>query len=374
MIQIFDKKKCCGCLACVQKCPQQCISVYEDKEGFLYPKVELDKCINCHLCEKVCPYVTQNEAHKPLICYAAKNLSELIRRESSSGGVFTPVAEYVIAKGGVVFGARFNQNWQVQHSYTENRDGIEPFRGSKYVQSYIGETFKQTESFLKKGRIVLFSGTPCQILGLKNFLRKEYENLITLEIVCHGVPSPKIWKEYFKSLELSNIGTVSHKDKLSGWKGYSFSVKDISNKILFVEKAYENKYLIAFSRNLILRPSCFMCPAKSGKSRADITLADYWGIEKFYPQMDDDIGTSFVCCNSQKGLNIIDNLKQEFQLVTANYQNSIIYNSCIEKSTDEPKDRKLFWDSYNEIGITVVNSLKNKKQNILKRIIKRLIK
>ena len=370
MIQILDKHNCCGCNACVQKCPKQCISMHEDEEGLLYPIVDFAKCIDCHLCEKICPCLNQEESQEPLSCYAAKNTDEEIRKQSSSGGIFTAIAERVIAEGGVVFGACFDNNWQVFHTCVETKQGLATFRGSKYVQSQIGETFKQTESFLKEGRKILFSGTPCQISGLNHYLRKKYNNLLTIEVVCHGVPSPKIWREYLESLNLMNIGHISHKDKSTGWRGYSFTIKNIANKVIFTERAGDNKYLMAFVRNLTLRPSCFSCPAKAGKSRADITLADYWGIEHFVPEMDDNEGSSVICCNTQKGEAFIKHLN--IQMEQVDYQKSIYYNSCIFKSSNEPVERQQFWSGYKCQGIKALLSLKSKKQNILKRVIKRL--
>lgn len=372
MIQILDKHNCCGCNSCVQKCPKHCISMYEDEEGFLYPQVDLDRCIDCHLCEKVCPCLSQEESKEPLTCYAAKNLDEEIRRQSSSGGIFTAIAEEVITEGGVVFGARFDNNWQVVHACAETKNELVAFRGSKYVQSQIGETFKQVEALLKEKRKVLFSGTPCQISGLKHFLRNDYDNLLTIEVVCHGVPSPKIWREYLEVLKFSNIGFISHKDKSTGWRGYSFTIKDIEGKILFTERASNNKYLMAFVSNITLRPSCFSCPAKAGKSKADITLADYWGIENLVPQMDDNKGTSFICVNTEKGKASM--VQFDFQMQPADYFKSVPYNICIIKSSTEPSERQLFWDEYRKQGISALLSLKLKKQNIIKRIIKRIIR
>lgn len=370
MIEIKEKKNCCGCRACATVCVKHCISMQADEEGFLYPIVDKDACSNCDLCEKVCPVINQSESRKPLKVYAAKNKNEEIRRQSSSGGIFTLLAEKVIEEGGVVFGARFDDNWDVIHSWTDTIEGIAAFRGSKYVQSTIGDTYREAKDFLKQGRNVLFSGTPCQIAGLKKYIRKDYDNLLTVDVVCHGVPSPKIWKEYLESLQLSNIGAISHKDKSTGWRGYSFSVKDTYGKIVYTEKACDNKYLSAFVRNYILRPSCFSCPAKAGKSLADITLADYWGIEHFVPQLDDNKGTSFVCSNTQKGVMIVDSLN--LISVVADYQKSLPYNSCIVQSTNEPKLRKNFWVNYKKEGINVLSKIF--KANILKRILKRLLR
>lgn len=168
MISIKDKQDCCGCAACVQRCPKQCITLHEDNEGFLYPQVDESLCIDCGLCEKVCPVINQADERTPLGVYAVKNPNESVRMQSSSGGVFTMLAEHIIDEGGVVFGACFDECWEVVHSYAETKEALAKFRGSKYVQSKIGSTYQQAEGFLKSGRKVLFSGTPCQIAGLKN--------------------------------------------------------------------------------------------------------------------------------------------------------------------------------------------------------------
>ena len=198
MFQLTDKQDCCGCHACASVCARHSITMQEDNEGFLYPVVDASTCIDCGLCEKVCPVINQDEPRKPLKVYAAKNRNEEIRRQSSSGGIFTPLAESVIREGGVAFGAKFDKDWNVVHAWTDTIEGIADFRGSKYVQSIIGDTYREAREFLKQGRKVLFSGTPCQIAGLRKFLRKEYENLLTVDVVCHGVPSPLVWREYLK--------------------------------------------------------------------------------------------------------------------------------------------------------------------------------
>ena len=242
MIQIKEKYECCGCGACVQRCPKHCIEFIKDKEGFLYPKVDETTCINCGLCEKVCPVINQHSIRKPLDIYAASNTNEVIKAESSSGGIFTILAETIINEGGVVFGARFNEQYEVVHDFTDNISGLAAFRGSKYVQSKIGNSFSEAETFLKQNRKVLFSGTPCQITGLKKFLRKEYSNLVTVDFVCHGVPSPEVWRNYLSSIirpkgvdgknsvplslnDMPSIESISFRDKRNGWKKFGFSVR-----------------------------------------------------------------------------------------------------------------------------------------------------
>ena len=369
MIEIVDKHNCCGCSACVQVCPKRCISFNEDEEGFRYPLADKELCIDCHLCETVCPCLNQNETRKPLIVYAAINPDEEIRKKSSSGGVFSMIAEVVIGEGGVVFGARFDDHWEVVHDYTETKDGLVAVRGSKYVQSRIGDSYIKTRDFLKLDRQVLFSGTSCQIAGLKQFLRKDYDNLITVEVVCHGVPSPKIWRDYISSISATlDFSHISMKDKSRSWRRYNINIRGI--KDIVNERASQNKYMLAFKNNLSIRQSCFNCPAKAGKSNSDITLADYWGIEHIDPNMDDDMGTSFVCVNTEKGLDMMQVISVRKD--QTDYDASVVYNSCMITSTTESIQRDAFWKSYHENGILSLQSLKPVSNNFLVRIIKRL--
>ena len=197
MIAIKDKKNCCGCSACVQRCPKHCISLHEDDEGFLYPLVNEATCIDCGLCEKVCPILNPQEKIHPQEVLAVKNTNDEERMNSSSGGVFLPLAREVIKQGGVVFGAVYDEQWEVHHVYAERIEDVYPMMGSKYLQSRIENTYKEAETFLKQGREVLFVGSPCQIAGLRTFLRnKEYPNLLAVDFLCHGVPSPGVWRRY----------------------------------------------------------------------------------------------------------------------------------------------------------------------------------
>lgn len=198
MIFIQDKKECCGCSACASVCPKNCITMSEDSEGFLYPHVDESVCIDCHLCERVCPMINHGKDREPLAVYAAKNSNETIRMQSSSGGIFTLLAERVIDEGGVVFGASFNDRWEVVHDHVETKEELAKFRGSKYVQSKIGDNYRKVKLFLSEGRNVLFSGTPCQISGLKKYLRKDYDNLLAVDFICHGVPSPGVFRTYLQ--------------------------------------------------------------------------------------------------------------------------------------------------------------------------------
>lgn len=323
MITITDKSQCCGCSACAQRCPRQCISMQMDNEGFLYPQVDISKCVDCHLCEKVCPVINQYDTRTPLKVYAAKNLDDEVRRLSSSGGIFTILAEQVIKSGGVVFGACWDDEWNIKHGYAECIDDLAKFRSSKYLQSIIGDTYLKAEQFLKAGRKVMFTGTPCQIAGLKHFLRKEYDNLLAVEVICHSVPSPGVWQQYLtEKLQTlgwnkSNIQHISFRDKKTGWKTYSFVIENRNGNI-FTELSSKNAFMRGFLADLYTRPSCHACPAKQLRSGSDITLGDFWGIESLMPKIDNDKGVSAIIVNSDKGKESLHNIKVELQEVQYN--------------------------------------------------------
>lgn len=311
MITIKDKTLCCGCSACAMKCPKHCITMQADSEGFLYPMVNKEDCIDCGLCEKVCHELHPYEQRKPLNVYAAINKDEDIRLKSSSGGIFYLLAEKTISEGGVVFGARFDEDWQVVIDYAETMGGVIPFMGSKYVQARTATAFKDAEAFLKQGRNVLFSGSPCQIAGLHHYLRKEYDNLTTVDFVCHGVPSPKVWQRYLDEVVKSGklaINDVKFRNKSNGWKKFNFVLsynqEDKTHSLCSWHQ--QNHYMRAFLSDMILRPSCHECRAKQGSSHSDITIADFWGIHIEMPEMDDDKGTGLVLVNTDKGRQALD--------------------------------------------------------------------
>lgn len=343
MINIAVKSKCTGCSACVQKCPKQCISFEEDSEGFYYPQVKLSLCINCGLCENVCPVLHQDKPRTPEIVYAAKNSNLATRLASSSGGIFALLAETILRQNGVVFGARFDNEWNVFHDYTESLDGLSVFLGSKYVQSKIGNTYKLAEQFLKEGRKVLFSGTPCQIAGLKRYLRKEYDNLLTVDFVCHGVPSPMIWRDYLNA-KIRPLG-------VDGRNMVSQSV-EVTDKTLLYEPHKANLYMKGFLKNLYLRPSCYACPAKCGKSGADYTLADFWGASTYVGDFDDDKGLSAVLVYKNK-VNI-ESFDMGFKVVGLN--DILSQNPAVIKSSRMKGGRNQFFQHYNrEHQIDLIN-------------------
>lgn len=301
MIHISEKKNCCGCSACVQRCPKQCISLTEDEEGFLYPYVNEESCVECGLCEKICPILNPQEETFPLQVIAAKNTNTEERLGSSSGGLFLPLAKSIINEGGIVFGADYDSNWEVHHVGVENVSGLYALMMSKYLQSRIENTYKEAEKFLKCGRKVMFVGTPCQIAGLHGFLRhKVYPNLLTIDVVCHGAPSPGVWRQYLAET-YSEEEFIKSRLKAAAGK----------NTVLLSDIHYDNVYMKGFLSNLYLRPSCHDCKCKDGKHHSDISLGDFWGIDKFNPSFDDDKGVSLVLINTPKGKEFLQKVKME---------------------------------------------------------------
>ena len=356
MLQITNKQDCCGCYACVQRCPKQCIRMESDEEGFEYPIIDKEQCINCGLCNKVCPQTNTSYSKQPINIYAIKHPDQEIQLQSSSGGAFSLIAEWVIQKGGVVFGAIFDDNWNVIHGYTESISGLEKLRMSKYVQSKIGLSFIHTENFLKKGKIVMFVGTPCQIHGLKLFLRKDYENLITVDFVCHGVPSPKIWKIYLnKTAKTNDIKQISFRNKKLGWENSSFVLQYKKQKSLS-ETLRKNPYLRGFIHDIYSRPCCYVCKNKSFKSGSDFTLADFWGIKNTYPNLYDKNGISCLTINTIHGMEIFPNMN--IQGTQVNYNKALQYNPSFEHSVKMHHFRKLFFKlihyiPFNQLVITI---------------------
>lgn len=345
-MNLCDKYDCCGCAACVQACPKQCIRLAADEEGFLYPTVDETKCVKCGKCLKVCPMRQASESKVPAGVYAAANPNERIRLRSSSGGVFSLLAEYVIGQGGVVFGAAFNKRMEVVHCHAETMDGVAAFRGSKYVQSQIGTSFQDAENCLKSGREVLFSGTPCQIAGLKSYLGKEYPGLLTVDFVCHGVPSPGIFKEYVEA-QPAPVISVNFRDKRSGWKNYSVTMETSAGER---SKVFNNdEYMSGFLDNVFLRPSCYRCRFRTGRSGSDFTLGDFWGIDKLRPEMDDDKGLSLVIANNNEADSILKTL--ECGLTEMPLDNAVKYNPSINTSVAIPSHRRLFFWTRKHFGL-----------------------
>lgn len=379
MIEVEQKSKCCCCYGCYNICPKNAIEMVQDEKGFYYPKVIKEKCINCGLCNQICPISNKTETINSPKAFAAYNKEEKIRKESSSGGVFTLLAKKILEQNGVVFGAKFDKNFNVIHSYVEKVEDLEVFRGSKYVQSKIGETYKKAEEFLKNGRLVLFSGTPCQIEGLKKYLRKEYDNLYTQDIICHGVPSEKVHQKYLKHLEKkikTEIKEVRHRTKINGWKKWTVNIT-FKNKQNYQQEHDNDIYMKAFLRNISLRDSCYECSFKKKNRISDITLADFWGIENILPEMDDDKGTSLVIINSEKGQELFDNVKNNLIVKEVDFEKAISYNPSLIKSEEPDKNRDKFFRDLDKLDFGKLVKKYIPKRSLLRRTLskcKRILK
>ena len=307
MIRLTKKANCCGCGACAQSCPKNCISMEPDSEGFLYPKVDETQCVNCGLCEKVCPILLKQKPDPiKVAAYAAYTTNSELREKSSSGGIFSLLAQEILNRGGTVAGAAFDADFSVRHILVETDAELDRLRGSKYVQSRMEDTYVQIRDLLKQGRPVLFTGVACQIAGLKAFLCREYENLYTVDVLCHGVPSPKVWAHYRREqaqIHGTTLEEVSFRDKRKGWRHYSMAL-NFAEGVEYCRPGAEDTYLRVFLRDLCLRPSCHSCRFKDFPRLSDLTIGDAWGIERHMPDLDDDHGTSVVLVNSEKGMGL----------------------------------------------------------------------
>ena len=308
-IHLASTDTCTGCAACVSVCPTGSISMKEDREGFLQPHIDTKTCISCHKCEKTCPIITPLKIPTDFEtqAYAAINKDEDVRMRSSSGGMFHVLAKWTIMQGGVVFGARFNDQWEVVHDYTETIEGIEPFMRSKYVQSRIGDTFKQAKQFLDAGRQVLFVGTPCQIGGLRAYQKRDYHNLLAVDFICHGVPSPGVWRKYLKeTTKGESLLSFNFRDKSDGWKEYQFVTTTTTTTTTTRRERYNTNPMIqGLLKNILLRKSCYACSTRTYHRISDITIGDFWGIENLHPELNDNKGTSLILTHSTKGADIL---------------------------------------------------------------------
>lgn len=363
MLKLNNKAFCCGCAACANACPKGAISMQPDEEGFLYPQVDPAACVNCGLCEKVCPVL-----HSPVLkdapsAYAAKINDTDILAKSSSGGMFSALALPILKQGGVVFGAGFDKDWNVCHQYAETEQDLDKLRRSKYVQSNIGTTFRQAKQFLDMGRPVLFTGTPCQIAGLKNYLGKEYENLFTADIICHGVPSPAVWRKFVQeSFPHSTIQAIDFRDKTFAWNASYLSVTAhgvkfpalpgylrLVKKLFFARQGrlFRSLYhLVFYISNLYERPSCHECHFKGANRSADFTLGDLWGVQQICADFYDKRGVSVLFVNTRKGERVFGEIKNSLVYQTVPLQSVVQYNPYYATSVPKHPKRAEFFARY----------------------------
>ncbi len=348
MIRIENKALCTGCRACAEVCPRSCITMEVDKEGFLYPHVEEKACVDCDRCVQICPVLAQQgkRMEKPghEEAYAAYTNHPAIQLTSSSGGLFTEFATYVIQQGGVVFGVALDEACHAVHCYAETEEELVQFRGSKYMQSVIGTAYRDAKTFLNAGRWVLFSGTPCQIAGLMSYLDRPYERLITQDLICHGVPSSAVWDSYVASKKKGKLTHVTFRDKTYGWSAFSI-VCHYSDGTKDSARSLDDPYMQVFLKNYCLRPSCYACAYKGKHHTSDLTLADFWGIDQVAPDMNHGAGTSLVLIHTDKGRALYREILQRITAKEVDYDVSTRLNPVMYEPAYRPAKRDAFMET-----------------------------
>lgn len=363
MISLCSEKSCTGCCSCVNACPKGCISMIENNEGFLYPAIDYSTCIECGLCQKSCPELHPINKNENLTVYASWSLNDKVRTTSSSGGIFYTLAESVINRGGAVFGVVFNDDMSASHVCAETLSGLKAMQGSKYLQSNINTTYTEALKFLKNGREVMFTGTPCQIAGFRAFLGKRtFDKLTLVDIVCHGTPPAKAFKWYLKELKLKN-GEFDEKSfqfrNLNAW-GITPSVEISERRTSLADS---NLYMQLFLKSLLHRNCCYDCRYTTENRVSDVTLADFWGIGKDVPfNHDTSKGCSLLLVNTQHGAAILKEISGNILLEERTIEEAKIVNHQLYMSSVRPKDRErifgyIYSHSYDEVDSKFVNTL-----------------
>lgn len=367
-IKLIKYNECCGCSACSNVCPKKCIKMQCHGSDYAFHPVVGAQCNNCGLCLKVCPVMTKKleknstyeKSNLPKI-YAVK-AENSVRKISSSGGAFYIIANLVLSKGGVVYGAAWKKDniFSVEHKRISSADNLHEIMGSKYIQSEIGDSYASVKKDLKDGLIVLFSGVSCQIEGLKNYLLKEYENLITIDILCHGVPSPVLFNEYL-SENFEKVESINFRDKELGWRCDKLSIKTKDNNSITAELE-NNFWEVAYHRSICIRHSCMNCLFAGIPRRSDITLGDFWGISKIKKEIDvDSLGVSLLMINTNKGISIADSIRKEFiQIEEFNDLNQILKLNSFGTKRIAKGNREIFFSKIEQLGFNkaVKTSLK----------------
>ena len=339
---------CAGCGACANACPENCLYMVADKDGFLYHKIQKDICVDCGACERACPIINKKLKEKESVqSYAVYAQNDDVRISSSSGGLFYTAAKYVIENGGIVYGAAFDENLYLTHKAVDSVENLSLLQGSKYIQSDTKLCFREIKKHLATNRPVLFCGTPCQVDGLLCYLKKPYENLFTIDFICHGVPSPKAWQEYIKHQEKafsSKACSASFRDKSNGWLSFSSELK-FANKTEYLEVHDKDAYMKAFLQNISLRKSCYQCRFKNVNRNSDITMGDLWGIKSILPHITDDKGVSVAFVQSEKGRYLLEQIKGCLWLQEISSDSAIANNSAMVKSVCEHNFRDYFFDN-----------------------------
>lgn len=376
MIVVKNKKQCCGCTACTEICPVHCIDMASDKEGFKYPKADSTKCISCGACERACPIINyQRRVSFQEQAYLVQNRNKLVLKESTSGGAFTAIAEYVIKHNGIVYGATMDPDTLfVHHQGIDNTNELYRFRNSKYVQSDMETCYQEAREYLKNKRLVCFSGTPCQIEGFIQFLGNNYkilkENLILVDVVCRAVPSPGIWKKYTDQVQKDHgrIKSVRFRDKELGYQ-YSTMVIQTEDGTTQREAIESSLWLRMFFSGIIIRPSCTQCKFRSPYRKSDITLWDCFPTYRFDKKIDEDDGTTRVLVHSETGIEVFNEIKSNLSVEEVDVKKAIANVREMRLSPSDNKKRHQFYDEVNSVGIKAATDKyfpSTKKQEVKK--------
>lgn len=376
MKEVVSKNLCTGCTACASICPKSAITMIKEKDGFKYPQIEQSRCIDCGLCVKTCPIINTKQNIALNQCYVGYAKSEDVKKNASSGGIFHLIANYVLENSGIVIGAAFDKKNKLKHIAIESKQELEKLKGSKYLQSDLNDIFIYIKENIKN-RLILFVGVPCQVAGLKAYLKKDYENLICIDLICHGVPSPKLFDKYIEELELiQNDKLVDYKfrDKSTGWDTYSN--KAIFKESNITELQNKNQYMRLFLSDVALRESCYNCKFKLDNKYSDITLGDFWGVKNYYPEMYNKNGVSAIILNTSKGINIFDTIKNNVDYKKCKLEEIISGNPSLIKSAQYTSKRRKFFNDLETLSISeLTRKYAKRKNNIIKMmIIKILIK
>lgn len=374
---VLEKKEnCTGCYACFNRCPKQALNMVEDNEGFRYPCVEQDKCVQCGACAHVCPILNPLNAIQTEgvpDTYAAINENLEIRQNSSSGGVFQLLAEYVLHKKGIVFGAVFDENWEVVHQSVVDIADLKKMRVSKYLQSRIEDTYKKVQQELQMGRLVLFSGTPCQCVALKKYIKRDYKNLVLVDFICHGVPSPAVWRTYISSRVGNNIiENISFRNKNLSWERYLLVFFFTNTNKYLGADLNTDLYLKGFLQNLYLRPSCHKCTFCKKNRPVDITMADFWGVQEEMSEMYDGKGTSLVFIHSDKGRNIFEQIS--VKKANIDFDKAVGHNPSMLHPSEPSKHREKFFYNFQQNQVDICKLIQKHTQPSMKTKIKNKLK
>ncbi|MBE5834817.1 MAG: 4Fe-4S dicluster domain-containing protein [Butyrivibrio sp.] len=367
----LNKEDCCACGACLNICPKQAISMEEDELGFLYPQINKSLCIGCGACKRVCAFQNTDVENEPIKCFAAISRNAEQSKCSASGGVFAALATKIIKEGGIVFGAAFDEGWNLRHTSVDCIDQLKVLQGSKYVQSNTLNTFSEVEDELNKGRMVLYSGTPCQIAGLFGYLGRDYNNLLTIDIVCHGVPNNRMLKEYIYLLEKKFRGKLSaftFRDKAIGW-GINGSAVINGKKIKLWQSA--SSYIYYFTKASIYRENCYKCKYAGKHRPADLTIGDFWGIEKQHPEYLDKnnwnfpVGISLLIGNTIKGIQYINDISDYIDLKESTFHSVSVGNAQLQQPCKRDTRDEIV-QFYKEYGFEALDNRFKKKIGIRK--------